>query len=624
MELYKTVEEVNNAIKDLEIHNELINKYVSALKNNQLLKDNGYDLEPIDMDYIITRINIDLQKIGDPRFKQISSINELNDLLSQLQNEYVSTDFLRDNIDKVNNWNINDIQTRLNYLNGILTKINYYSGINNCYTLLDSVLKRANNNGIISLDSNSGLINELDDFRIRLSDHVTSKVDDKISRVITNITLSGKTYTAKTEEMIINDLKDAVKTILDKKVQTQMGIEIMALENRHRNNMIALRKINFMPDFDMSTKPLNIKSLINIIKDKSDKEALETLSQKYNWYNRNDLTIYEIMNVISVECKNNEKYIGTNYKVKVESQIKICSEQINALKNNAFEKEKEYLSIKSENIYNAIRLVNRYLNLFNSNKDKVRSTKTEMDEITLKLGVYDNLLKDNLKAEIQEEISKLDALIDDPIKFKEIVLSNKKRDKRDSERSVAEIYQKIPEKEKFKIFGKYYLNQAINIYLKAIRAFYNLSMNISNAINNYSYDSKGKKYASQLSNDIDDFIDMLKPNIVKRANQIFSSDKKAKEIIKVESPEKKKTLGIQNLNIRFSLKNNLPKLKLYRVHMAKEILDKVTNRHFGMSDLGEYARSEAQLMQDAEVMSDYLNSTHDDVAELIGVNPTRK
>lgn len=624
MELYKTVEEVNNAIKDLETCNEVINRYELALKNNQLLKDNGYDLEPIDMDYIITRINIDLQKIGDPRFKQISSINELNDLLSQLQNEYVSTDFLRDNIHQVNNWNINDIQAKLDYLNGILTKINYYSGINNCYTLLDSVLKRANNKGIISLDSNSGLINELDDFRMRLSDHVTSKVDDKISRVITNITLSGKTYTAKTEEMIINDLKDAVKTILDKKVQTQMGIEIMALENRHRNNMIALRKINFMPDFDMSTKPLNIKSLINIIKDKSDKEALENLSQKYNWYNRNDLTINEIMNVISVECKNNEKYIGTNYKVKVENQIKICNEQINALNNNDLEKAKEDLSIKLDNMYIAMLSVNRYLNVFNSNKDIIRSKKTEIDEIILKLGVYDSLLKENLKEELQEEITDLDKMIDDPIQIKSIILSKSRRKEIELGLSADDLYDCIPEKEKFKVFGKYYLDQAITIYLKTIRSFYNLSMDINNAINNYSYDSKGKKYTSQLSNDIDDFIDMLKPNIVKRANQIFSSDKKAKEIIKVESPEKKKTLGIQNLNIIFSLKNNLPKLKLYRVHMAKEILDKVTNRHFGMSDLGDYARSEAQLMQDAEVMSDYLNSTHDDVAELIGVNPTRK
>ena len=100
-----------------------------------------------------------------------------------------------------------------------------------------------------------------------------------------------------------------------------MGIELLLLESKHRNNVVALRNIRFMPDFDVRTKPINIKSLISIIKIQSDSEALEFLANKYNWFNRKDLTIPEVMDIISRECESNEKFIGTNYKFKIVNYV---------------------------------------------------------------------------------------------------------------------------------------------------------------------------------------------------------------------------------------------------------------------------------------------------------------
>lgn len=626
MELYKTVDEVNDAIKNLKVCKLVIEYYQDAEKNNEFLKRTDGGLEGVDFDYIISRINVDLRQINDLTFKPISSLNELDSLLLKLNNEYASCTYLIDNIDDFKDWNITIIQAKLKYLTDLLSKINYYDGINNCYNLLDSVLKKSSNHGLLYLDSETGLIKELEDFRLRLCDNVSPEVSDKSSRILTNIILGGKqVYTSTTEQLIINDLKDAVKNISDKKIQTEMGIELLLLESKHRNNVVALRNIRFMPDFDVRTKPINIKSLISIIKIQSDSEALEFLANKYNWFNRKDLTIPEVMDIISRECESNEKFIGTNYKFKIENQIAICNEQIKVINFKDTTKVQEDLIIKRDNIDRAISTVSKYIDLSYNNMMMIELAKEEIDATIIKLNIYKQLIPELLKEEVQNEIADLDETIDDSIQFRKVIMENINIKKVDTELTSDEIYDGISQNQKYKIFSKYYLNKAVDIYLKAIRSFYNLYEDIDNAICNYSYDFDTKfQYASQLANDIDDFLDLLKPTFRERINHVLSSKAASKEVIKSEGSQNKQSFSIQNLNPKLRLQRKLFNLKLYRVYFAKQILDKVTNSHFGMSDLGEYARSEAQLMQDAEFMSDYLNSTHDDVAELIGVNPTRK
>ena len=608
------IDTINKQIELLKHNYKLIMLYERAAYQSKLLYKSGQNFKEIDIQEVINTTN---HFLNDLNIEPIKSIDSLDNLLLSLQIRFMTTDNMIQNHDEEYFNSIKNLEENIEKLSDISNNIKYYSGIDNCKNLLIWILNRARNNGQILLDYNTGLIKDLIEFKSELSFELDPEIYKNVAKEIDDIVFYGKSnYSVQEEEKIIMDLKRAVGKVLNPRRQTNLAVKIIALENKHRSNIIGLRQVNSAIGADIGNRPLNIKSLINVIHDENDKNALVNMASKYNWGIRNDLTLNEIIDSINEECKGKDKYIGSTLSNQILLQIEMKQKQLNILKSQDKHEVLTKLSKQQDKLYESINVISGYVSIKNQNKDILRNAKIESDNIIRSLDQYNVFLIENICDEVRRKMEQLDSYVFDSKKFKEIV---------SSQNTSEDMNEKMSEKERFKIFSKYYLEQSNNIYIEAVRAYCLMPTKIDYIINRFNYRKKPLDYNSsitQFMNDLDDFFDKLSFSADKKTREILDSQKLSKRVIAKESPSKK-LININNLNPKFNLQRSFDNLKLYRQYLSKKILNMVTNITLGTDDLGEYGRSQNQLMNDSDELADYINS-RSEIPEIFNVGQSKK
>ena len=558
----ETVEQVKNVIEEYKIKSKIIKRYEQAAQEGKLvISDKGY-YRTVNLKDVFSNVNLYLKVLNR---ESISNVSELYSVLRKLQVRLLTVEEIVEESIPSLKISLESLKKSYDRIDKRYRDVQYYSGMSNCKRILVSVLNRAKNNGDVIFDAETGLVNDLSKFIADMFDDLENDVYEKTFVTLDKINGFGVTYSAKDEEQVFKDIKQAIETIPDSKRKIQLGIELMALENRHNNNVKSLRRIQVNTNDDIGNRALTLKPLIEVFKDNNDKEALRRLASNYDWYRREALTINEIIAAINKECEGKEQYIGSTLFENLQIEREKYKNMIYLMKKQNVEERLPRLKKEQGYLYDAIKYISYHTNLIDENNRVLKRAKDSYIQSHCQLLEYRESIKYRIKNQVTDEVKKLLGEMDDENRIKEILLSEKIK---------PEIIEKMTEKERYEGAIKYYLTRLNDIYLKAVRSYYTLPVKISSSIYHYDYkDNQESDCELQILDDIDDFFDQVKFELSKLPNRVISSKKITNEII---NPDKSLSVTIIDLNPKFNCYRFDRKLELYKNYIASTIYDKIS------------------------------------------------